>query len=192
MMIAFILSSISLGKDNSVNTAFLVIDIQNFYFPGGKWELVNPEKASLNAKRILESFRKKKQLVIHVRHNSKDQSEIHKHVAPLSSEKVISKDHANSFKDTDLLNYLKDNQIQNLIICGMMTHMCVEAATRAAHDYGFQCTVIHDACTTRSLKFGDKTIHAEEVHYSTLSSLSGSYAKIVDTETYLKKVETKQ
>ena len=67
----------------------------------------------------------------------------------------------------------------------MMTHMCIEAATRAAHDLGFKCTVISDACATKALDFEGKTISAEDVHYATLRTLSGSYAKVETTETFL-------
>ncbi len=167
-------------------TALLLIDIQYFYFPGAKQPLLNPEEASLNAQKLLIHFRNTDQLVIHVRHNSKTGGEIHKNVAPLKNEKVISKKNVNSFKETDLLNYLKENEIKKLVICGMMTHMCVEAAVRAASDYGFEVTLIQDACTTRALEFNGRDISAEAVHNSTLVSLSGYYAKITDTASFLK------
>ena len=182
---AYIHSSAA-GDSPETKTALLIIDVQYFYFPGSGYALVNPEAASLNAKKLLKKFREKKSLVIHVRHNAKKGAEIHENVKPIKGEKVISKNSVNSFKDTDLLEYLKEHQVQRLVICGMMTHMCVEAATRAAHDFGFECILVHDACTTRALKFKDKTISAEDVHYSTISSLSGYYAKVIDTETFLK------
>jgi nicotinamidase-related amidase len=172
------------GQEIKGDTALLIIDIQYFYYPGGKIELVNPEQAGKNAKKLLEHFRKNKMLVVHVRHNSEPGVNIHEDVKPLANEKVISKDNVNCFKRTDLLEYLKANNIKQLIICGMQTHMCVEAATRAASDLDFDCTVISDACATRNLKFGDKEIKADDVHYSTLSTLK-SYAKVTDTKTYL-------
>ena len=107
-------------------------------------------------------------------------------VKPLPSEKVISKDEVNCFLGTDLSEYLKKLKTDTLVICGMQTHMCVEAATRAASDYGFKCILIHDACATKDLKFGDKIIKAEDVHYSTLSTLK-NYATILNTDAYLKK-----
>ena len=171
-------------KENNV-TALLLIDIQHFYFSGGRSPLENPEKASLNAQKILKKFREKGMLVVHIRHNAKSGAEIHKHVMPIKKEKVISKDHVNGFKDTDLLKYLRAHKVKQLIICGMMTHMCVEAATRAAHDFGFDCILIRDACATRDLKYGDKIIKAEDAHLSTLSSLDGYYAKVMNTEEYL-------
>lgn len=90
-----------------------------------------------------------------------------------------------ALKDTDLLKYLRAHKVKQLVICGMMTHMCVEAATRAARDFGFDCILIGDACATRDLKYGDKIIKAVDVHLSTLSSLDGYYAKVMNTEDYL-------
>jgi len=52
-------------------------------------------------------------------------------------------------RNTDLLAQLKKAEVGQLAICGMMTHMCVDATVRAAFDHGFDCTVIHDACATR-------------------------------------------
>jgi nicotinamidase-related amidase len=174
------------AEEEPTDTALLLIDIQNFYFPGGRSELVDPEAASLNAQKLVQKFREKNGLVVHVRHNAETGGEIHKHVFPLESEKVVSKNHVNCFKDTDLLEYLREHKVKKLVICGMMTHMCLEAAVRAAHDYDFETTIIHDACATRALTFGDREISADEVHLSTLSSLNRYYARVLDTETFLK------
>lgn len=163
------------------NTALLIIDIQYFYYPGGSLPLVEPEKAGKNAAKILKEFRKKGMLVVHVKHNARKGADIYPDVAPEEGEKVITKDEANAFLGTDLLDFLKVNNIKNLIITGMQTQMCVEAATRAAHDYGFSCTVIDDACATRDLRYKDKVVTSADVHYATLSALSGTYAKIKTT-----------
>lgn len=170
-------------------TALLLIDIQDFYFPGGRSPLENPEKASLNAQKILKKFREKGMLVVHIRHNAQSGAEIHKHVTPLKDEKVISKDYVNSFKDTDLLEYLRARKVKHLVICGMMTHMCVEAAVRAAHDFGFDSSLIGDACATRDLRYGNQVIKAVDVHLSTLSSLNGYYTKVMNTKEYLDSLE---
>lgn len=167
------------------NTALIIIDIQNFYFPGGALPLNNPEEAAKNAQKLLLMFREKGKVVIHVKHNAKTGSEIHKLVEPIEGEKVISKDMVNSFVGTDLLEYLKNNKIENLILCGMQTHMCLEAATRAASDYGFNCTVVEDACSTRDLKYNTISVSANDVHFSTLSTLKDTYAKIVKTQDFL-------
>jgi nicotinamidase-related amidase len=166
-------------------TALLIVDIQNFYFPGDGPGLVNAELASLCAKEILKIFREKNQLVVHVRHNAIKGFEIHKNVEPLPNEKVITKGEVNSFQGTDLLEYLNSNSISRLIITGMQTHMCVEAAVRAAHDFGFECVVIGDACATRDVKFLDKIVKAEDVQISTLATITdGGYARVIDLKTF--------
>jgi nicotinamidase-related amidase len=173
------------AQETLKDTALLIIDIQDFYFPGGDAELVNPEQASQNASKILDYFRAYSQPVIHIRHNYEPGGDIHRNVRPKSGELVISKDHANGFRETDLFVYLASHNIGTLVITGMQTHMCVEATTRAAADYGFSCIVISDACATRDLQYEEKIINAEDVHLSTLITLKGSYAKIMNTKEFL-------
>lgn len=185
LIVVFFIQFLTLAAQGN-KTALLIIDIQDFYFPGGRSALVEPEKAAANAAKLLNNFREEKMFVIHVRHNSESGGNINDIVKPLPEEKIFSKDEVNCFKGTDLLAFLKTNKVDTLVICGMQTHMCVEAATRAASDFGFKCILIHDACATRDLKIGDKTIKAEEVHNSTLATLK-SYSKVVSTEEFLLK-----
>lgn len=188
LILTCFLFSINVMAQTKMNkdTALLIIDVQNFYYPGGKSELVNPEPAGKNAAKLLDYFRKKEMLVVHVRHNSEPGGEIHNDVKPIEGEKIISKDEVNCFKNTDLLEFLKSKNIKCLVICGMQTHMCVEAATRAASDFDFDCIVVHDACATKNLIFNNKEVKAEDVHNSTLATLK-SYAKVVDTESIIGK-----
>jgi nicotinamidase-related amidase len=172
-------------ENDTPRTALLIVDIQNFYFPGDGPGLVNAEQASLAAKEILHVFRERKQLVVHVRHKSAKGFEIHKNVEPISGEKVITKEDVNSFQGTDLLEYLKSNNIDRLVIIGMQTQMCLEAAVRAAYDYGFECYVVQDACATRDLKYDDKVIKAEDVQFSTLATLKdGGYSRVIDMKDF--------
>lgn len=181
-LVCFVLQLISHAQndESSVKPALLIIDIQNFYFPGEGPGLVNAEPASEVAKDVLQLCRSNKIPVIHVRHDSKKGFDIHKNVEPLPHEKVITKTEVNCFKGTDLLAYLKENQINRLILIGMQTQMCLEAAVRAGHDFGFDCIVVQDACATRNLNFEGITIEAADVHASTLASLrDGGYARII-------------
>jgi len=170
-------------------TALLIIDIQDFYFPGGSLPLYGPEKASGEARKVLDAFRNLDMLVVHVRHQASRGGEIHEDVTPLEGEKVITKTEVNAFNGTGLLEYLRQNHIESLVILGMQTHMCLEAATRAAHDYGFQCTVIADACATRDLEFGERLVPAPDVHASTLNTLNGTYARVVTADEFLSELK---
>ena len=174
-----------IGSDLDDNTSLLIIDVQEFYFPGGAIPLDNPEAASLNCKRLLNKFRHENRLIVHIGHNVENGSSFHSDVKPRKGEKVILKDDVSAFNGTDLLPYLQENGIKRLVICGMQTHMCVEAAVRAAYDLGFECIVVHDACATRTLKYADKSINASDVHVSTLSTLDRIYATVLDTDAFL-------
>ena len=170
----------------------LVIDIQNFYFQGGKLPLVGSAEASLKAKSVLDAFRAKNLPVIHIQHMPQGiekfepgvtdpQYAIHPNVAPIAGENVVVKHFANSFRETQLLALLQGLKVKTLVIAGMQTHMCVEAAVRAGADLGFDVVVIDDACATRDLKLRETTIPAATVHAAVLAALSGSYAKVVTT-----------
>lgn len=185
ILLLFLNVMISHAQNESGKTALLLIDIQYFYFSGGSAELVNPVTAATNAQKLLADFRKSGFPVIHVKHGDGTGAEIYDLVAPLPGEKIIVKNDVNSFVGTDLLEYLRKLEIKNLVICGMQTHMCLEAATRAASDLGYDCVVIHDACATRDLSFGGKTVKAEDVHTSTLATLK-AYARVISTEEFLK------
>lgn len=168
-------------KEDNIKTALLIVDIQNFYFPGDGPGLVNAVPASLNAKEVLQIFRDESQLVIHIRHQAEKGFEIHKNVQPISGEKVITKNEINSFNGTDLFEYLKSQNINRLVIIGMQTQMCVEAAIRASHDFGFECVVIQDACATRDVTYGDRTVKAEDVQTCILATfIDGGYSKVID------------
>ncbi len=169
--------SVTLKAQVPDSTALIIIDIQQFYFPGGSVPLENPQAAAEKAASLLTWFRENHKPVVHVGHISRSGSEFHPLVLPATGEKVIMKGEVNAFLNTDLEKFLRENHIKNLILCGMQTHMCLEGATRAAHDLGFSCTVAADACTTRDLTWGDTTVKAAEVHAATLATLK-SYAAV--------------
>ena len=56
-----------------------------------------------------------------------------------------------------------------------------------AFDFGFQCTVIHDACATKDLSFKNATIPAVYIHNTILASLNGVYANVISTQEFLVK-----
>jgi len=174
------------------DTALLVIDIQAFYFAEGKLPLVEPIAASLKAQELITYFRTAGRPVIHIQHlpsgiDAPDptgidaQYRIHPNVLPQKGEVVIGKHHANSFRDTDLLKTLRALGITKLVVCGMQTQMCVEAAVRAADDLGFDVSVVHDACATRDLAFDGVDIPAAQVHAAALAAMKSSYAKVITT-----------
>ncbi|MGG0299326.1 cysteine hydrolase family protein [Bacillus albus] len=185
-----------------MNEALLLVDIQNDYFEGGNMALHQPEKAVKKAKEVLKLFREKHKTVIHVQHIANNEGatfflpdtvgvQIHDDVQPIANEIVIQKHHPNSFLRTNLLETLKAEKIDQLAICGMMTHVCIDATVRAASDLGFQCVVIEDACTTKDLEFQGNLIPALYAHQSFMSALEfgNIYAKVISASSFIKKIK---
>ena len=182
-----------------MKTALVIIDIQNDYFPGGNNELVNSGDASLKARQLLNAFREKDLPVIHIQHLSvrpgagffipgTKGAAIHDNVLPLENEKVFTKNFPNSFRDTGLLNYLQQMEIEHLVIAGMMSHMCVDATARAAKDLGYSISIASDACATKDLVIENNTVKANDVHNSFMAALSYFYADVRHTHELIKQL----
>jgi len=182
-----------------MKTALLLIDIQNDYFPGGKMELEGAVEASLKARNLLNVFRHLNLPVVHIQHISTQKGAafflpetegalIHENVRSEGNETTIRKHTPNSFRGTVLLDHLKKEGVGRLIVCGMMTHMCVDATVRAAFDHGFECVVVHDACATRALTFQGVDIPAVHVQGAFMAALGSVYARIYSTVDIVQKI----
>jgi nicotinamidase-related amidase len=180
-----------------MNTALLIVDLQNDYFPGGKMPLKNIEEAAANSAELLSHFRCNKMPTFHIQHTWEEKSapffvansngaKIHKSISPGPNETVIVKHFPNSFRETRLQEELKKLKIKRLAICGAMSHLCIDATTRAAADMGFDCVVAHDACATTDVEFSGKKVPADKVHAAFMSALGFAYAKVVPTNEALK------
>lgn len=176
--------------------ALILIDIQNDYFENGSNTLDGAHLAAKNARLILDEFRSKGLPIIHIQHLATRPTatffipgtkgaDINDEVKPFDDEKLVVKHFPNSFRETDLLEYLRTIDASHLVICGMMTHMCVDATIRAAKDLGFECTVIGDACATKDLEIGDCLVESTAVQASFLAALNYFYAEVMTTEAYL-------
>lgn len=182
-----------------MSSALIIVDLQNDYFPGGAFPLHNVEEASKNATKVLEHARANNLPVFHIQHLSADPTkipfflpettgaEIHQSVKPANNENevVIQKYYPNSFLKTDLKQLIDDKNITNLTIIGAMSQMCIEATTRAAADFGYNCVVVHDACAAPNQQFNGVDVPAAHVHATAMSALAFGYAKIVSTEEHL-------
>ncbi len=87
--------------------ALVLIDVQNDYFPGGKWPLTGIESAAANAARLLAAARGAGDLVVHIRHEfptadapffapGSEGAKIHPKVRGLDGEAVVLKHHVNT------------------------------------------------------------------------------------------------
>ena len=176
--------------------AILVVDLQNEYWPTGNFPLVGVEAAAANAARVMAHARDRGDLVVNIRHEipggpifipGTEGAQINDAVLPQGDEPVITKNFPNSFRETGLNDLLKQNGVEEVVVVGAMSHMCVDATVRAANDLGYPTVTIHDACATRDLEFGGVTTPAAQVHAALMAALAFMYGEVVGTDTFLER-----
>ena len=172
-----------------IDSAIILIDIQNTYRQG-LMELTNVEPAIIEAQKLLKISRELKIPVIHIQHDAgigspydvkSDIGAIAIEVTPIAGEKVIVKNYPNSFVHTELDAELKTLGINNIILAGFMTHMCINSTAQGAFNLGYATTIIANATATRPLlSINGKVLSAEEVHLAALASARDLYAVVLD------------
>lgn len=174
----------------------IVVDLQNEYLPTGKLPLSGIEAAVDNAVKVIADARNKGIPVFHIRHEfvndeapvfvpGTDGVEIQSAVAPRDNEAVIVKNHINAFRETDLQQQLDAQGVQEVVVIGAMSHMCIDAVVRAAVDMGYEATVLHDACATLDLSFNGVDVSAAQAHAAMMAAFEFGYATVKSVDEYL-------
>lgn len=177
------------------DSALILVDCQNTYRRGAM-QLTNVEPAILDAQKLLTMARDLKVPVIHVQHDAgvgtpydiaADIGAISAEVAPKNGEVVVVKHYPNAFWQTNLEAQLKALGIENIVLAGFMTHMCINSTARGAFNLGFKPTIIASACATRSLIGArGRVIDAQTMHESALAAVRDLFAVVVDDVNSLK------
>jgi nicotinamidase-related amidase len=178
----------------------MIVDIQNEYFVGGGLPLVGSPEASTAAAYALGAARDQGIPVIHIRHENPAGSPrfapgtrgaaIADVVAPLSGETVIAKREVDSFQGTGLDSVLRDAYsgagAQELVVAGMMIHMCVDSLLRAATARGYRCTLLADACATRDLEWQERRVPAADVKAAFYAAFAFFGVGIIDSAAWIR------
>ena len=177
------------------DSALIMVDCQNTY-RRGTMQLTNVEPAIIEAQKLLQMARDLKVPIIHIQHDAgvgtpydvtAEIGQISAEVAPKNGEPVITKNYPNAFISTPLEAQLKALGIENLVLAGFMTHMCINSTARGAFNLGFKPTVVASACATRSLIGANgKTIDAQTMHEAALAAVRDLFAVVVDDVASLK------
>jgi biuret amidohydrolase len=74
---------------------------------------------------------------------------------PIEGEPVIDKPGKGAFYQTDLESMLRHCAIENLLVTGVTTEVCVNTTVREANDRGYRCIVLADCCASYFPEFHD-------------------------------------
>lgn len=169
-------------------SALVMIDLQQTYREG-VMRLDGVEPALREAAALLERARAAGIPVFHVRHDAGPGSpydvtapigQISPEVAPQGDEPVITKAYPSSFVGTDLQAQLEKAGVKDVVLAGLMTHMCVNSTARSAFNLGFRPTVVASATATRDLPAPDGTVvQAAQLQAASLAALGDLFAVVV-------------
>jgi nicotinamidase-related amidase len=182
---------------NREKSALLVVDMQNFFLDPASPTFTCGGLAILpNLKSIIQVFRQTGRPVIFSRHvhhpdgldagimgwwwegmclEGSPESEIHKEISPLHSEKVIFKHRYSAFYNTDLETVLHTLKVEDIVIAGVMTNMCCESTTRDAYYRDYRVFFLAD---------GTGSIN-EEMHLASLLNVAFGFSWVTDVNTML-------
>ena len=180
-----------------MSAALLLIDLQRA-IDDPSWGVRNNPGLEANVARLLEAWRARGALVVHVRHSSTEPASTYRRgqpgwefkaeVLPRGGEWIVEKVTNSAFIGTDLERRLRDAGIDALVVAGVITNNSVEATARMAGNLGFDTTVLSDATATFGRHdLGGRWWSADDVHALSLANLSGEYATIATTAEWLRR-----
>ncbi len=157
-----------------MSKALLVIDLQNDYFPDGKFPLWNTDVVLENIERAIEKAEAQNIPVVIIQHIANSEmgiapffnketkgANIHSRIlAAAPNAPVVVKEFADSFEQTTLEETLTKLGATELLVCGMMTQNCVThtAISKAAEKYSV--SILVDCCTTVDAMIHNIALHA--------------------------------
>ena len=160
------------------------------------WGVRNNPDAESKMTFLLSEWRDKGFPVIHIQHCSVEANsplrpgfpgnEFKDEAKPLRGEKVFTKTVNSAFIGTELEKYLRENNIESLVIAGLTNDHCISTTTRMAGNLGFEVTLVSDATATFDRTGEDGTHYsAEQIHKIHLASLNGEFCTVLTSNEVL-------
>ena len=169
--------------------ALVVIDMQEIFFLEPQNFLYDKERVVENINELITKAHEKTIPVIFIQYTETDEMfegkdgwQLHKGLARASSDKVIQKTKWDAFYQTELLNYLKEKEIEQIIFAGAQTEFCLDTTIRAAYSLGYQNNLLarntHSTITSAVLEAEQMIKHHENIW-------NNRFLKIVELDTVL-------
>ncbi|HSF81766.1 MAG TPA: isochorismatase family protein [Anaerolineales bacterium] len=166
-------------------SALLVLDMQDYFLDENSHAFVPSALAIVpGIQTLVETFSAHQRKVVFTRHLNTPRnagqmrrwwSEIIQSDSPLSRistaldtsrGKIIEKSQYDAFYETPLQEFLLDNAVTQIVICGVMTHLCCETTARSAFIRGFEVYFAVDGTATYNRSY----------HLASLTNLAHGFA----------------
>jgi nicotinamidase-related amidase len=179
-------------------SVLLVIDIQDSFKLGSRWERRNNPGFEQNVDRLLQSWRAAGLPVFFILHTDPDPGferdsplvKVMDFLSPRENEPVILKDTRNAFTSTDLQKRLDAKGVHRVVITGISTEQCCETTTRVAADLGYDVDFVTEATATFPIALPDGgELSTDEVVRRTEAVLRNRFARIARVEELVEELE---
>ena len=178
--------------------ALLVIDVQNEYFDG-KLPVSYPAGSLDNILTAMDTATAAGIAVVVVQHTAplpdsktfrrgSHEWELRPEVAERPRDLLIEKNLPGSFTGTPLEEWLRDNQVDSLVISGYMTQMCCDTTARQALHMGLNVEFLSDATGTLALNNSAGQVTAEELHRAILVTQQMRFSQVMSTRDWIEKI----
>jgi nicotinamidase-related amidase len=178
--------------------ALLVIDAQNEYFTG-KLPVSHPQGHLANVLRAMDAATANGVPVIVVQHTSPQPDspifrkgslewQLHPEVARRPRQLIIHKNLPGSFTGTELESWLRERNIDTVVIAGYMTQVCCDTTSRQASHMGMKVEFLSDGTGTLDFTNEAGAASAEELHRATLVAQQILFAKVMTTDAWLNEI----
>jgi len=167
-----------LKGENNLNQTLLVIDAQQEIIDGNQEEkaVFNKEQLIKNLNLLIKKATESRVSVLFVRDLEVAEGkgkgfQVHNEINVPADSKFFDKTATNPFHGTNLLNYLKSQEINHIVIAGCKTQHCIDTAVRTATVNGFDVTLVGDAHSTTD----NNSLSAEQIINHHNETLHGHY-----------------
>lgn len=176
--------------------ALLVIDVQNYFFDKNSQAYL-PDSVKIIPKinNLIKFARNNKWPVTYTSHTASSkpgnlmatrwehlpsgwESELYNKLDIAQDSHKLKKEHFSAFFKTRLDSLFKKEKINHLIICGVMTHLCVDTTVRHGFMLGYRATIIIDACCSKN----------SDYHKAAILALKHGFSRVMTVKQFQKAI----
>jgi nicotinamidase-related amidase len=182
-----------------MDTALLVIDVQNEYFTG-RLPVTYPHGSLVTILKAMDAAHAAHIPVIVIQHANRATGaatfspgtngwELHPDVKKRPHDLLVEKTLPGSFTGTNLAAWLKEHGISTLVIAGYMTQMCCDTTARQAFHRGYTVKFLSDATGTLSIANAAGSISDADLHRAILVTQQMRFSQVMTTAEWIQELD---